>query len=267
MIENFQKFDKFDNDGNIIKSLLPLSFSHLTEFAYNRERWAMRRIFGYEFPTSAAAERGSAVEAGLNMLINGLDESKALKGMLSQFDANVSKIDDPKIPDERDLLYPLMKLGYQEFQKYAFQWDLIGYQKKIETYIKGIPLIGYTDFHFEDKKTKEDFFIDLKTTRKAVNNVSMGHQMQQSIYHRATNSRQLLWYLVGRKKDCEFMSRTVEDLDTPMKICEHAILNMGAYLGTVNNNDDIKQSIIPNIDDYRNKDIRIVQARKEIWGF
>ena len=93
--------------------------------------------------------------------------------MLNQFDSNVSRIDDPKIPDERELLYPLMKLGYQEFQKYAFQWDLIDYQKKVETYIKGIPLIGYTDFHFEDKKTKEDFFIDLKTTRKAVNNVSM----------------------------------------------------------------------------------------------
>ncbi len=66
MIEHFKKFDRGD------KSLLPLSFSHLNEFAFYRERWALRRIFGYEFPTSAAAERGSAVESGLNMILNGM---------------------------------------------------------------------------------------------------------------------------------------------------------------------------------------------------
>ena len=49
------------------KSLLPLSFSHLNEFAFYRERWALRRIFGYKFPSSASAERGQVVEQGLNM--------------------------------------------------------------------------------------------------------------------------------------------------------------------------------------------------------
>ena len=36
MIEHFKKFDRGD------KSLLPLSFSHLNEFAFYRERWALR---------------------------------------------------------------------------------------------------------------------------------------------------------------------------------------------------------------------------------
>ena len=49
MIEHFKKFDDYG------KGLLPLSFSHLNEFAFYRERWALRRIFGYEFPTSASA--------------------------------------------------------------------------------------------------------------------------------------------------------------------------------------------------------------------
>ena len=62
MIEHFKKFD----DGS--KSLLPLSFSHLNEFAFYRERWALRRIFGYEFMGGASANRGSAVESGLNMI-------------------------------------------------------------------------------------------------------------------------------------------------------------------------------------------------------
>ena len=71
MIEHFQKFDGWG------KSLLPLSFSHLNEFAFYRERWALRRIFGYEFPTSASAIRGQVVESGINMFLNGLSLEEA----------------------------------------------------------------------------------------------------------------------------------------------------------------------------------------------
>ena len=54
MIEHFKKFD-----GGGRKDLLPLSFSQLTEFAFHRERWALKRLYGYEFPSSPAMERGS----------------------------------------------------------------------------------------------------------------------------------------------------------------------------------------------------------------
>ena len=76
MIEHFKKFDAED-----VKSILPLSFSQITDFAFNRERWALRRIFGYEFPSSAAAARGKAVESGLNMILNGMDFDNASKKM------------------------------------------------------------------------------------------------------------------------------------------------------------------------------------------
>ena len=71
MIEHFKKFD---GEG---KSLLPLSFSHLNEFAFYRERWALRRIFGYQFPTSASAIRGQVVESGINMFLHGIPLEEA----------------------------------------------------------------------------------------------------------------------------------------------------------------------------------------------
>ena len=74
MIEHFKKFD---NEKG--KPMLPLSFSQLNEFAFYRERWALRRIFGYQFPTSASAERGSAVESGSNMALNGISVEEASK--------------------------------------------------------------------------------------------------------------------------------------------------------------------------------------------
>ena len=83
MIEHFKKFDADD-----VKSILPLSFSQITDFAFRRDKWALRRIFGYEFPSSAAAERGKAVESGLNMILNGLDSSTAIEKMHSEFDIN-----------------------------------------------------------------------------------------------------------------------------------------------------------------------------------
>ena len=154
MIEHFQKFD----DGS--KSLLPLSFSHLNEFAFYRERWALRRIFGYEFPTSASAIRGQVVESGINMFLNGLPIEEAREKMLSEYDENCSRINDPKIEDERNNLVPLFELGTKKFQDYAYRWRFIDYQRKLEVEIDDIPFTGYTDFYFEDNHTREDFFID-----------------------------------------------------------------------------------------------------------
>ena len=136
MIEHFEKFD-----------LLPLSFSHLNEFAFYRERWALRRIFGYEFPTSASAVRGQSVESGINMFLNGIPLEEATEKMVAEYDANCSTINDPKIEDERNNLVPLLQLGTKEFQKYAYSWNLLTYQKKVELYS-----CNY-DPSFIDKKT------------------------------------------------------------------------------------------------------------------
>ncbi len=88
--------EHFKNLMRAIKLLLPLSFSHLNEFAFNRERWALRRIFGFEFPSSASAERGKAVESGLNMWLNGMDKQDAIDKMVDEFQANCKLFDDPK---------------------------------------------------------------------------------------------------------------------------------------------------------------------------
>ena len=207
MIEHFKKFD------SQIKSLLPLSFSHLNEFAFNRERWALRRIFGYEFPTSAAAIRGSVVETGLNMIMGGAEYEVAKEKMMYDFEVNVSKINDPKTEEERDYLEPLLKIGLDSFHNQALNWNLLNYQKKVELTIKDIPFVGYTDFHFEDKTTKEDFY------------------------------------------------------QTPMKLCEHIVTVMGNYLAKLDSIDDVKDSLIPNPDDWIWKDEAVLKARKEVWGY
>jgi len=263
MIEHFEKFNDYG------KGLLPLSFSHLNEFAFYRERWALRRIFGYQFPSSAPAERGKAVESGLNMILHGVSLEEASEKTIAEFDGNCVGMTDPKVELERANLVPLLELGATKFKEHAFQWDLLGYQKKVEVSIKGIPFIGYTDFHFEDKKTKEDFFIDLKTSKTNPLQMSTSHAMQQSIYHKATNARQMLWYLKTptKTKPPEFTQLELASYDHHMKICEHIVNVMGNFLETVNSPEDIKMALIPNPDNWIWKEETVLNARKEIWGY
>lgn len=263
MIEHFKKFDKGD------KSLLPLSFSHLNEFAFYRERWALRRIFGYEFPTSASAERGSAVESGLHMIIQGLSFEEAEEKMIEEYDLKVKNLNDPNIEKERENLTPLLWVGWYNLQQFAFKWELLDYQKKVEVDILDIPFVGYTDFHFEDKKTKEDFFIDIKTSKNMPLHMPISHAMQQSIYHKATNAKQMLWYLktASKMKKASFLQMSLDDYVKPMKICEHILTVMGNYLKTVDSLDDVKNSLIPNPDNWIWKELTVQKARKEVWGY
>ena len=263
MIEHFKKFD---GEG---KSLLPLSFSHLNEFAFYRERWALRRIFGYEFPTSASAIRGQVVESGINMFLNGIPIEEASEKMIAEYDANCLEITDPKVDDERNNLVPLLELGTKTFQEYAYRWTLLNYQKKVEVEIDGIPFIGYTDFHFEDKNTKEDFFIDLKTSKLLPQKISISHAMQQSIYKTATNSKQILWYLKTptKTKDAEYIAMSLDDYVEPYNICKHILKVMGNYLKTVDTPDDVKNSLVPNPDNWIWKEPTVLEARKEVWGY
>ena len=263
MIEHFEKFNDYG------KGLLPLSFSHLNEFAFYRERWALRRIFGYQFPTSASAIRGQVVESGINMFLHGIPLEEATQKMIAEYDANCLDINDPKVDIERENLIPLLELGTKTFQEYAYRWTLLEYQKKVELDINGIPFIGYTDFHFEDKNTKEDFFIDLKTSKNLPQKISISHAMQQSIYQKATNSKQILWYLKNptKTKDAEYIDITLDDYSQPMKLREHIVNVMANYLKTVDNPSDIRDSLVPNPDNWIWKEENVLKARKEVWGY
>jgi hypothetical protein len=209
------------------------------------------------------------VESGINMFLNGIPLEEATEKMVSEYDANCSRINDPKVDDERNNLVPLLNLGTKEFQKYAYTWNLLTYQKKVEIEIDTIPFVGYTDFHFEDKKTKEDFYIDLKTSKSLPQRVSISHAMQQSIYQKATNAKQILWYLKNptKTKDAEFIAMSLDDYGEPMRICKHILKVMGNYLKTVDTPEDVKNSLVPNPDNWIWKEQTVLNARKEVWGY
>mgnify|MGYP001435884561 CR=1 FL=1 len=196
-------------------------------------------------------------------------KKEAKEKMLSEYDENCSRINDPKIEDERNNLVPLFELGTKKFQDYAYRWRLIDYQRKIEGQIEDIPFIGYTDFYFEDNHTREDFFIDLKTSKNLPQKISISHAMQQAIYQKATNAKQILWYLKTptKTKDAEYIAMSLDDYVEPFNICKHIIKVMGNYLKTVDTPEDVKNSLVPNPDNWIWKEPTVLEARKEVWGY
>ena len=91
--------------------------------------------------------------------------------------------------------------------------------------------------------------------------------MQQSIYHKGTNAKQLLWYLVNKKSGSEFYEFGLGDYKRPMQICEHIILVMKNFMEKVDTLDDVRNALIPNPDDWIWKEQAVYTARKEVWGY
>ena len=136
----------------------------------------------------------------------------------------------------------------------------------------------YIDGYGEEKSDFPTFFdqidregvyteVDLKTSKRKPYGISTSHAMQQAIYQSAPNANQKLWYLITRKSGSDFYQLQLDDYQTPMKMCEHIVTVMGNYLSKVDSLDDVKNSLIPNPDDWFWKDEHVLKARKEVWGY
>ena len=93
--------------------------------------------------------------------------------------------------------------------------------------------------------------------------------MQQSIYKKATMPIQWLWYLKNptKTKDAEFIAMSLDDYSQPFKICQHIIKVMGNYLATVDDEDDVRDTLVPNPDNWIWKEATVLEARKQVWGY
>jgi hypothetical protein len=96
----------------------------------------------------------------------------------------------------------------------------------------------------------------------------MSHAMQQSIYAKATNSRQQLLYgIFYVTKDNIIKPLEVDNYAKYVKIAEHLVLAMGNYLKTVNSLEDIQKTIIPDIEHWSMQDEDVKKARIDVWGY
>ena len=64
-----------------------VSPSSINDFVGYRTKWCLRKIFGYNFPTNCAMERGTCTEKGVQPILEGIaTEDESIELALKNFD-------------------------------------------------------------------------------------------------------------------------------------------------------------------------------------
>lgn len=210
-------------------------------------------------PPSAAMPRGLAVEHGCAHFHNG------------------GEFDDPVEEAEKDFARRTA-LGFESDAKereaaniapmvaqYRTLWDgappqFEDYQRKVEVEVEGlsVPLIGYTDFEFEDS------IWDLKTTTRMPSAIPMSHRHQGAIYQQAAGNRAIKFAYVTPKKAALY---TLEDsTDDWNAVCQMA-LRLQNFVERFDTPEDLTASLIPNYDTFYWSSNQTKEEGKRLYGF
>ena len=251
-----------------------VSPSSINDFVSYRSKWCLRKIYGYDFPSNCAMERGTCTEKGVQPVLQDLitiDEGIELA--LKNFDKKCNP--DMKDYHEERATIPYLIRGAVEELKNKLG-DLYTYQAKIEGVLREYKFYGYTDFVFVDNSTGKKIIVDLKTTKKMPSKLASSHARQIALYSKALECDAILLYLIPyRKTDkkTKIVSRRTEgiwyELEDREKHLEEAykiIRTMDTLLYNCNDKNEVADMCYPNVDDWFWDSPELIAARKKVWG-
>jgi hypothetical protein len=240
-----------------------LSYSTLSNFRERQDLWFLQKICGYRFPSNPAMKRGNYVEEGIHAYLSekgNIDEICDVTTQLFASHCKQYEYDIEKTQKEIPNIARGIKEGVKKLTPFG---KPVSYQKQIDIELLGVTLRGYTDFEFLNEQTGELFFIDLKTSSKLNKKVSFNHNLQTSVYQRATNTPQKLLY-VRTSTNPDSILLDAENDPKYIKYLERQIKAMNLLLEKFDK-EELKQLIVPNVDGFYWGNAEI-KARKEVWG-
>ena len=221
--------------------------------------WALRYLFKVYDPGNAAMERGKAVEHGCYIGHTGSEFDDPIEEAVREFNKATALGVAGEARDRERENIPLM------VQQYLDLFDgnlptLEGFQRRIEVEVPGcpIPVIGYTDFDFED------VIVDLKTTTRLPSAISAAHRRQGAIYSRASGNRGVDFiYLTPRKAARYQLENSDQDW---LEVCEtaHRLLR---FLNKFETREEIAAAVIPNFDTFYWSSTSTREKAREVFGY
>ena len=254
--------------------LIPTSPSTINDFAKNPCKLILRKLFGYEFESNCAIERGNVTEEHLPAFLEGsitVEETVelAVKSFKSKCNLNM------KDYDKELATIPCLVRGacnelHNKFGK------LLEYQGKVKGNIDGYDCHGFTDFVFKEKNSDKKIIVDLKTTAKTPSKLNTAHARQISIYGKIMNcDAQLLYLIPSRKTDRKTKQVTYTsnaiwvELDDKQKFLDSTIdilKSMDLLLYNCNDKYEVAKMFYPDVDDWSWSSPKLIEARKKVWG-
>lgn len=173
-----------------------LSPSSLNLFADEPALWILRYLLGHKFSIGCAAHRGTAAEAGVQAGL--VDVSKPVEECqqiaLAAYDRLTALSADSRRAKEREAVPGIVANAVNELRQYG---PLTAYQEKIINRFDDVPvdILGYADFQF----AAAGVIVDLKTSLRLANEITLPHARQVSHYVVAGNMEGRLCYVTPTK--------------------------------------------------------------------
>tara|TARA_R100001082_G_scaffold26726_1_gene13329 strand:+ start:517 stop:1254 length:738 start_codon:yes stop_codon:yes gene_type:complete len=236
-----------------------ISYSSLNTARMDIAYWVARYGHKISDPNNAAMSRGHAVEHGLKYLHNGGEFDDPVEEALKDFNKRTALGVDGESREREAGNIP----GY--FENYADLWDgdlpeIESYQKKITLEIPGVdvPLIGYTDFEFEDA------IVDIKTTTRMPSAITGMHRWQGAVYQKAAGNRRVEFIYLTPKKAARYV---LEDSEKDWNAVCQSALRLQNFLAAFDDLDALTAAVIPNYDSFYWSHPNTRQGGQELFGF
>lgn len=235
-----------------------LSHSSLDLARHELPLWVLRYLYKVYGPSNCAMERGKAVEHGCQIFHTGSEFDDPADEALKQFNKATALGFDGDARQREAANIPGM------VEQYVGLFDevtpLEAYQRKIEVEIPGVPVpvIGFTDFEFEDA------IVDLKTTTRLPSAISAAHRRQGAIYSRASGNRAVDFIYVTPKKAARY---ALENSDQDwIEVCE-AARRLMTILDQAESREDLAARMIPDFDSFYWSSPSTRESAREIYGY
>jgi len=254
---------------------LPIpSPSSINDFVGYRAKWCLRKIYGYNFPSNCAMERGTCSELGVKPILEGIvTENEGIEIALKKFDEKCNP-DMKDYHEERATIPYLIKGAVHELKNKL--GELYTYQAKVEGVLHEYKYYGYTDFVMENKSTGKKIIVDLKTTKRKPSKLASSHARQIALYSHALECEAVLLYLIPyrstdrKTKQVSYRTEGVwyelEDKEKHLESAHQIIKTMDILLYNCNDKSEIAQMCFPNTDDFFWNEPKLIEARKKVWG-
>lgn len=241
-----------------------LSASSINLFVAEPAMWAMQKLMGRKTRVGAAAHRGTAVEAGVEM---GLFDPTApvedcQAAALARFNTLTALSTDPAVEKERAGIAPAVAVALKELRQYGIPSPAEeNRQHRIEVELPGVPVpfVGWLDFWFPE----HGIIIDLKTQGRLTSKISDPHARQGAIYHAAHGNSEIRFAYVTPQKIGVYR---LEDPRLHLARVVNIARSIERFLSLSDDGAELTAALFPNLDSFYWNDAGARAAAEEIWG-
>lgn len=237
-----------------------LSASSLNTAAAQLPLWIMERLLKRSAPVGAAAHRGTAIEAGVQvgLLYPEHEVEKCQDVALLKYDSLTALSGDHRREQEREAVQPTVATALAELRQYGIPDEV---QFRIEKPLgEGLPpLIGFIDFGW----SRHGITLDLKTSLRLTSDISTAHGRQVAGYVYGTNRQGRVCYATPKKIGVYPLDRVEERFGELVNIAHR----LDRFLSISKDPEELAALVIPDADSFYWSHPTALQHRREVYGY